>query len=246
MGFFIMTDTRIQEAQKWIEEITGQPFQGDFQEHLKSGVVLCELLNKVNPGTISKINRNRMPFVQMENVNAYINACKGLGVPDQYNFVTIDLFEGKNLVQVAQNIITLKRELGYGFEKQAPAQIQDYGNASSAPVSQDLPVSEQPTEFNDGTKTGTAYRPGQGQVHEERLAKECEACGRVISSGFVNACGTSWHPNCFTCKKCGTKLARAKYYEHNNVHYCERCILIVNPKTTVKSTTRDMGFKFAN
>lgn len=37
-----MGDTRIAEAQKWIEEITGQPFQGDFQEHLKSGVVLCE------------------------------------------------------------------------------------------------------------------------------------------------------------------------------------------------------------
>lgn len=85
-------------------------------------------------------------------------------------------------------------------------------------------------------RTGTAYRPGQGQVHEERLAKNCQACDRVISSGFVNACGTSWHPNCFTCKKCGTKLARAKYYEHNNAAYCERCILVINPKTTVKST----------
>ena len=77
-----------------------------------------------------------------------------MGVPDQYNFVTIDLFEGKNLLQVAQNIITLKRELGYGFEKQAPAQIQDYapGNSSNPSLSQDAPVSEQPTQFNDGTK----------------------------------------------------------------------------------------------
>lgn len=66
--------------------------------------------------------------------------------------MTIDLFEGKNLLQVAQNIITLKRELGYGFEKQAPAQIQDYGISDSSVESQGGQSSEQPTVFNDGTK----------------------------------------------------------------------------------------------
>merc|ERR1711862_479009 len=134
--------------------------------------------------------------------------------------------------QVAQNIVTLKRELGYGFEKSAPEQIQDYdprATGASEVVNSSGNISEQPTLFSDGSKTGQAYRAGQGQVDEERLAKECRACGRAMTSGFVNACGTSYHPNCFTCRKCGTKLPRSKYYENDNHPYCERCILVINP-----------------
>jgi hypothetical protein len=33
--------------------------------------------------------------------------------------MTIDLFEAKNLDQVALNIVTVKRETGHGFDKQA-------------------------------------------------------------------------------------------------------------------------------
>ena len=80
---------------------------------------------------------------------------KQLGVPDQYNFVTVDLFEGKNLGQVAQNIVTLKRELGYGFEKSAPEQIQDYdprATGASEVVNSSGNISEQPTLFSDGSK----------------------------------------------------------------------------------------------
>jgi hypothetical protein len=44
-----------------------------------------------------------------------------LGVPDEYNFVTVDLYEAKNINQVVQNIMALKRSQGYGFEKQKDA-----------------------------------------------------------------------------------------------------------------------------
>ena len=37
-----MSDTRIKEAASWVESVTGTPYNGDFQEYLKSGVVLCE------------------------------------------------------------------------------------------------------------------------------------------------------------------------------------------------------------
>jgi hypothetical protein len=43
--------------------------------------------------------------------------------------MTVDLYEGKNLNQVVQNIITVKRELGFGFQKQAPVAA---GGAASA------------------------------------------------------------------------------------------------------------------
>ena len=37
----------------------------------------------------------------MENVQAFINAAKSYGVPDEEMFLTPDLFEGRNLSQVS-------------------------------------------------------------------------------------------------------------------------------------------------
>ena len=39
----------------------------------------------------------------MENVQAFINAAKSYGVPDEEMFLTPDLFEGRNLSQVSVN-----------------------------------------------------------------------------------------------------------------------------------------------
>ena len=41
-----------------------------------------------------------MAFVCMENITAYTEACRGVGVPDQYNFVSKDLWEAANIKQV--------------------------------------------------------------------------------------------------------------------------------------------------
>ena len=41
-----------------------------------------------------------MPFVCMENITAYTQACKAAGLPDEYNFVSVDLWEGGRLKQV--------------------------------------------------------------------------------------------------------------------------------------------------
>lgn len=44
------------QAQGWIEDITGEAFQGDFEDCLRDGVKLCELINKVKPGTVKRVN----------------------------------------------------------------------------------------------------------------------------------------------------------------------------------------------
>jgi len=54
------------EVQFWIEDILGDPFQEGFQESLKSGVRLCELLNRIAPGSVRKINTREMPFAHRE------------------------------------------------------------------------------------------------------------------------------------------------------------------------------------
>ena len=72
-----------------------------FQASLKSGVILCNLMNKIQPGIIKKFQKNaRMPFQQMENIGFVNEAMSKYGVTTEYTFVTVDLFEGQNLPQV--------------------------------------------------------------------------------------------------------------------------------------------------
>lgn len=56
---------------------------------------------------------------------------------------------------------------------------------------------------------------------------------KYVSSGAVTVDDIVYHPNCFTCKRCDKKLARAKYYKHEGKYYCDRCVLIVNPTQVV-------------
>ncbi|XP_057313643.1 calponin-1-like [Hydractinia symbiolongicarpus] len=70
------------------------------REKLKDGVILCDLMNKIKPGSIKKINKSKMPFLQMENIGFFNNAMREYRVEPSYLFVTTDLYEGQNMVQV--------------------------------------------------------------------------------------------------------------------------------------------------
>jgi hypothetical protein len=61
------------------------------------------------PGTIRKISSSAMPFKQMENVSHYVDACQALGVPAQDLFMTVDLYEGKDMRAVVRNLHSLGR-----------------------------------------------------------------------------------------------------------------------------------------
>eukprot|EP00964_Phaeocystis_antarctica_P056459 scaffold33295_cov63-Phaeocystis_antarctica.AAC.2 len=45
----------------------------------------------------------------MENIGGYLDACRKYGVPAQDNFLTVDLFEGKNMNAVVRNLHSLGR-----------------------------------------------------------------------------------------------------------------------------------------
>jgi len=79
-----------------------------FQNVLKSGVILCKLVNAVCPGAVKKINKNKLPFMQMENITSFLSACRKLGFAESERFVTVDLFEGKNMSQVLLSLNILK------------------------------------------------------------------------------------------------------------------------------------------
>lgn len=78
-------------------------------DSLKDGVLLCKLVNKILPGS-AKYKESKMPFKQMENIAAFLDAAqKKLGMPAQDLFQTIDLYEKKNPVQVIDSIHSFSR-----------------------------------------------------------------------------------------------------------------------------------------
>jgi len=107
------------EAGAWVAEVLGiaPPSEAaDVEGHhavlhawLRSGELLCELVNKLQFGTSSRVSSSSMPFKQMENISYYIEACAALGVPNQDCFHSVDLFEGKDLRAVVRNIHALGR-----------------------------------------------------------------------------------------------------------------------------------------
>lgn len=65
---------RESEAIAWIEEITGLQVGNDFLGGLKTGVVLCTLMNKISPGSISKFAAK--PKHYLEHKVFFLNSCK--------------------------------------------------------------------------------------------------------------------------------------------------------------------------
>eukprot|EP01047_Picozoa_sp_COSAG01_P103514 COSAG01_NODE_32969_length_572_cov_1.186047_1_plen_134_part_01 len=92
------------QAREWIEDALDDPLDDDedvpLGEVLKSGATICQLLNRIAPGTVKKISQSKMPFPQRENVQAFIQGARSLGVPEHENFETSDLFEQSNMRQV--------------------------------------------------------------------------------------------------------------------------------------------------
>ncbi len=49
--------------------MTGEKFASSYDDSLKNGVILCNLVNKLSPGIVQKINTTGSNFKMMENVN---------------------------------------------------------------------------------------------------------------------------------------------------------------------------------
>ncbi|XP_054721444.1 muscle-specific protein 20-like isoform X2 [Uloborus diversus] len=98
------------ELLQWIEQIMGQKLPpGPFDEVLRDGTILCNLMNKLMPGCIQKINTSGGQFKMMENINRFQEAAKKWGVPEIDVFQTVDLWERRNISQVAQCLMALGR-----------------------------------------------------------------------------------------------------------------------------------------
>ncbi|KAK2181590.1 hypothetical protein NP493_391g02013 [Ridgeia piscesae] len=108
-----MTKTLVRrpEILDWIEAVVGAQVPRDqpFEKVLKDGVILCNLMNKIVPGSVKRINKKGSNFVLMENHAAFQKAVKAYGVPEEDIFQTVDLFEARNVKQVVKSLMALAR-----------------------------------------------------------------------------------------------------------------------------------------
>lgn len=58
-----------QEILTWIENVTGEKLPNQpYEDVLRDGVVLCNLINKISPGSVKKIQTKGTNFQLMENI----------------------------------------------------------------------------------------------------------------------------------------------------------------------------------
>ncbi|XP_053732466.1 LIM domain only protein 7-like isoform X3 [Synchiropus splendidus] len=89
------------EAQRWIEAVTKKTFGSrDFRSALENGVLLCDLINRIKPGLIKKVNRLPTPIAGLDNLNVFLKACGKLGLKEAQLFHPGDLQDLSSRVTV--------------------------------------------------------------------------------------------------------------------------------------------------
>ncbi|KAL1781109.1 LIM domain only 7 [Sigmodon hispidus] len=91
------------EAQRWVEAVTEKNFETrDFRASLENGILLCDLINKLKPGIVKKINRLSTPIAGLDNINVFLKACEQIGLKEAQLFHPGDLQDLSNRVTVKQ------------------------------------------------------------------------------------------------------------------------------------------------
>ena len=69
--------------------------------------LLCRLVNAIEPNIVPKINTKAFGFGYVDNIGNYLKACEKLGLHKSDLFDPPDLYEGKNINLVVNNIHVL-------------------------------------------------------------------------------------------------------------------------------------------
>jgi len=188
-------EERERNLREWLEALLNEKFEEKtLQEALKSGERLCKAVNLIAPNIVKNINKQKFAAMQRENIGAYIAACRAMAFNKAATFETSDLFEGKNMVLVIENLAELsqraKRKGNLPVPKEAGGKKGgvDY---SSTLYEQPPPASDTTSTSDTQTQTETST-PVQTETSSSEGTKEfCPDCGAAREGGSKNCadCG---------------------------------------------------------
>ena len=135
---------RERDIVKWIEAVLGEKLPSkDLHESLKSGIILCKLLNKIKPGMIKKYNTRAIALMEIENIKLYLEGCWKLGVPSSCLFISSDLYKARGMNEVLNNLEALSK---------ISARMKTY----TGPV---MEIHERERSGSSGISSGKKYAP---------------------------------------------------------------------------------------
>ncbi|KAG7467104.1 hypothetical protein MATL_G00149840 [Megalops atlanticus] len=99
----VSCEAAFSEAQRWVEAVTKKKFgSSNFRSALENGVLLCDLINKLKPGIVKRVNRLSTPIAGLDNINVFLKACGRLGLKEAQLFHPGDLQDLSSRVTVKQ------------------------------------------------------------------------------------------------------------------------------------------------
>uniref|UniRef100_A0A7S3AAP4 LIM zinc-binding domain-containing protein n=1 Tax=Rhodosorus marinus TaxID=101924 RepID=A0A7S3AAP4_9RHOD len=92
--------------------------------------------------------------------------------------------------------------------------------------------------------TGGTFHENAGKAlcsncYKNKVAPRCAACGEGILGTVTTALNRTWHPMCFTCRRCGQAITAEKFWvlpHKPNEPFCGNCYSVKNvdmPKFTM-------------
>uniref|UniRef100_G1SP45 Calponin-homology (CH) domain-containing protein n=1 Tax=Oryctolagus cuniculus TaxID=9986 RepID=G1SP45_RABIT len=96
-----------EDLRNWIEEVTGMSIGTNFQLGLKDSIIPCELISKLQPGSVKKVNESSLNWPQLENIGNFLKAIQAYGMKPHDIFEANYLFENGNMTQVQTTLVAL-------------------------------------------------------------------------------------------------------------------------------------------
>jgi len=173
----------------WVQTVWGKPLidVADLHTSLKDGVILCEILNILKPGTVKKINPTTgmlKHLAERDNIQLYLKGCYTLGIDNSSMFTIADLHARRGIANVLSNIAALSQlasqRLGCKVDPLGPAIV-----SSESKVEHSQRTFKWAVDTSHLTKVMAGEAISEGQSDLENTLKELRAKLEVQSDKIL-------------------------------------------------------------